>query len=183
MVEPKPPKSYPAKPKAPIHQNSNPNDPKHKYPNENFPNKLNPKQLKNLIRPLMITERTQANRIVPVAMRTSRSFRWRVGSGQRLNPERVSISPSLLAFSTSSSLAFGYSMKPSSVQVRRLHPMGFGHGLLHHKPPEPPCLIENPYQIHQYHADRVTLVVNRIDSSHFWFIVDKRERERVKSVE
>ncbi|GMY12114.1 hypothetical protein FCV25MIE_07353 [Fagus crenata] len=115
----------------------------------------------------MITERTQANRVVPVAMRTSRSFRWRVGSGQRLNPERVSISPSLLAFFTSSSPAFGYSMKPISVQVRRLHPMGFGHGLLHHKPPEPPCLIENPYQIHQYHADRVTLVVNQIDSSHF----------------
>uniref|UniRef100_A0A2N9EI94 Four-carbon acid sugar kinase nucleotide binding domain-containing protein n=1 Tax=Fagus sylvatica TaxID=28930 RepID=A0A2N9EI94_FAGSY len=35
-------------------------------------------------------------------------------------------------------------------------------------PPEPPCLIENPYQTHQYHADRVTLVVNRIDPSHFW---------------
>ena len=77
----------------------------------------------------------QATRVVPLAMRTSRSFRWRVGSGQRLNPARVSISPSMLAFSTSSSPAFGYSMKPSSVQVRRLHPMGFGHGLLHHKPP------------------------------------------------
>ena len=34
--------------------------------------------------------------------------------------------------------------------------------------PEPPCLIENPYQTHQYHADRVTLVINRIDPSHFW---------------
>ncbi len=68
----------------------------------------------------------------PQAMRTSGSFRWRVGSEQRLNPARVSISPSLLA----SSPAFGYSMKPSSVQVCRLHPMGFGHGLLlHHKPP------------------------------------------------
>ena len=42
-------------------------------------------------------------------------FRWRVRSGQRLHPARVSISPSLLAFSTSSSPAFGYSMKPSSV--------------------------------------------------------------------
>ena len=108
-------------------------------------------------------------------------FRWRVGSWQQLNPAQVSISPSLLAFSTSSSPAFGYSMKPSSVQVRRLHPIGFSHGLLHHKPPwaamptssttkppEPPCLIENPYQTHQYYADRVTLVVNRIDPSHFW---------------